>query len=159
VIATRRDGARRRLWAPPRWSRAAPRGLARLALGLTVALLGSTWYGHHLQTARGDSLRAAGLTQMTRCVRLPAPRGLITDRHGALLAGNADQSEVAGIPAVLRRQPAVVETLAGLLGRPRDDVAHAAASSNGMLVKLGQVDGPTGQRISDAKLPGVVLLP
>ncbi len=159
VIAARRDGARRRLWAPPRWSRPSPRGLARLAFGLTVAMGGSAWYGHHLQTARGDSLRQAGLTQMTRCVRLPALRGLITDRHGALLAGNNDHSEVAGIPAALRRQPAAVATLAGLLGRPPEDVMKTVSSSDGMLVKVGEVDGPTGQRISAAKLPGVALLP
>jgi cell division protein FtsI/penicillin-binding protein 2/cell division protein FtsW (lipid II flippase) len=159
VIAARRDGARRRLWAPPRWSRPSPRWLARLAFGLTVALLGSAWYGHHLQTARGDPLRMAGKTQMTRCVRLPAPRGLITDRHGALLAGNNDQSEVAGLPAVLRRDPAAAKTLADILGRPAEDVERAVSSSEGMLVKLGQVDGPTGQRITDAKLPGVTLLP
>jgi len=159
VIAARRDGARRRLWAPPRWSRPSPRGLARLAFCLTLALGGSAWYGHHLQTARGDSLRQAGLTQMTRCVRLPASRGVITDRHGALLAGNNDHSEVAGIPGVLKRQPAAVTTLAGLLGRPAEELTRTVADSDGMLVKLGEVDGPTGQRIADAKLPGVALLP
>lgn len=159
VIAARRDGARRRLWAPPRWSRPFPRGLARLAFGLTVVMLGSAWYGHHLQTARGDTLRLAGRTQMTRCVRLPAPRGLITDRHGVLLAGNNDQSEVAGIPTVLRRDRAPVAALAQLLGRPAEEIERAVSSSEGMLVKLGQVDGPTGQRIKDAKLPGVALLP
>src|SRR4029077_16951318 len=31
VLAARRDGARRRLWAPPRWARPSPRGGARLA--------------------------------------------------------------------------------------------------------------------------------
>ena len=159
VIATRRDGARRRLWAPPRWSRPSPRGLARLAFGLTVALVGSACYGHHLQTARGDSLREAGRTQMTRCVRLPAARGLITDRHGALLAGNNDHSEVAGIPSVLRRDSAAVTALAQLLGRPAEDINRTVSSSEGMLVKLGPVDGPTGQRIAEAKLPGVSLLP
>ena len=159
VIAARRDGARRRLWAPPRWSRPSPRGLARFALGLTVALLGSAWYGRHLQTARGDALRQAGLTQMTRCVRLPAPRGLITDRHGVLLAGNDDRTEVAGMPAVLRRAPAAVKALAELLGHPAEELEKTVSSSDGMLVELAQVDGATGQRIKEAKLAGVALLP
>ena len=159
VIAARRDGARRRLWAPPRWARPTPRGLARLALGVTVALVGSAWYGRHLQTARGDSLREAARTQMTRCVRLPAPRGLITDRQGALLAGNADNSEVAGIPTVLKRDPAAVKTLADLLGRPLEELQQKVSSSDGMLLKLGEVDGPTAQRITEAKVPGVAVLP
>jgi cell division protein FtsI/penicillin-binding protein 2/cell division protein FtsW (lipid II flippase) len=159
VIAARRDSARRRLWAPPRWSRPSPRGLARLAFALTIVLLGSAYYGRHLQTARGESLLAAARTQMTRCVMLPAPRGTITDRHGALLAGNADQSEVAGIPAALKRDPAAVQALADVLGRPAAELSKTVADSDGMLVKLGQVDGPTGQRITEAKIPGVALLP
>src|SRR5205823_3020308 len=137
VLAARRDGARRRLWAPPRWSRTPPRWLARMALGLSVVLLACAGYGRHVQVARGDSLRRAARTQMTRCVSLPARRGLVTDRHGAVLAGNDDQSEVAAIPAVLKRDPAAVAALAGLLGRPPADVQAIVAKTDGMLVKLG----------------------
>jgi cell division protein FtsI/penicillin-binding protein 2 len=159
VLAARRDGARRRLWAPPRWARTSPRWLARIALSLTVVLLACAGYGRHVQIARGASLRAAARTQMTRCVALPAPRGLITDRHGALLAGNSDQSEVAAIPAVLRRDPSALTALAGLLGRPPAEVGTTVTHSNGMLVKLGQVDAATGGRIGAAGVPGVVVLP
>ena len=150
VIAARRDGARRRLWAPPRWSRPTPRGLARLALGVSVALLASAGYGRHLQTARGASLREAGKTQMTRCVRLPARRGLITDRHGALLAGNADHNEVAALPAVLRRDPAALRTLAELLGRPAAELGKTISSSD---PKSGDTPGSTG---SSASAPSTV---
>jgi len=159
VLAARRDGARRRLWAPPRWARRSPRWLARIAFSLTVVLLACAGYGRHLQLARGDSLRQAALTQMTRCVRLPAPRGSITDRHGAPVAGNADQHEVAAIPGVLRQNPAAVAGLADLLGRPLADVQDTAAHSEGMLVRLGQVDPATAQRVTEARVPGVVLLP
>jgi cell division protein FtsI/penicillin-binding protein 2/cell division protein FtsW (lipid II flippase) len=159
VLAARRDGARRRLWAPPRWARTPPRWLARIALALTIVLLACAGYGRHLQIARGASLLQAARTQMTRCVSLPAPRGLITDRHGAVLAGNADQSEVAAIPTVLRRNRAAVGALAGLLGRPSADVAATATHSDGMLVKLGPVDAATAGRITAARVPGVVLLP
>jgi cell division protein FtsI/penicillin-binding protein 2 len=160
VLAARRDGARRRLWAPPRWARTPPRWLARIAFALTIVLLACAGYGRHLQVARGASLLQAARTQMTRCVSLPAPRGLITDRHGAVLAGNADHSEVAAIPTVLRRDRGAVDALAGLLGRPSADIAAtAAAHSDGMLVKLGPVDAATAGRITAARVPGVVLLP
>lgn len=160
VIAARREGERRRLWMPPRWSRPSPRWLARLALAVSVVLLASAGYGRHLQTARGDDLRRAGKTQMTRCVRLPAPRGQITDRHGAPLAGNADHSEVAGIPTVLRRDKQAVQALAGILGRTAEELGMTVSSSKRrMLVKLGQVDGPIGERITAARIPGVTLLP
>src|SRR5581483_6429919 len=112
------------------------------ALALTIVLLACAGYGRHLQVARGASLLQKARTQMTRCVSLPAPRGLITDRHGAVLAGNADQSEVAAIPTVLRRNRPAVEAVAGLLGRPAADVAATTAG-----------------RITAARVPGVVLLP
>ncbi|HEV7864700.1 MAG TPA: FtsW/RodA/SpoVE family cell cycle protein, partial [Acidimicrobiia bacterium] len=159
VLAARRDGARRRLWAPPRWARTNPRWLARIALGLTVVLLACAGYGRHVQVARGASLRQAGETQMTRCVRLPAPRGLITDRHGAVLAGNADQTEVAALPTVLRRDPAAVATLAGLLGRPAAELERTISHAAGMLVGLGPVDAATGERLGATRVPGVVPLP
>jgi len=159
VLAARRDGARRRLWAPPRWARTPPRWLARIALGLTVVLLACAGYGRHLQMARGESLRQAARTQMTRCVSLPAARGQITDRHGAVLAGNADQQEVAALPTALHRDPAAVSALAGLLGRPPADIAATVARTDGMLVKLGPVDQATADRITAARVGGVVLLP
>ena len=159
VLAARRDGARRRLWAPPRWARTSPRWMARIALGLSVLLLACAGYGRHVQVARGASLRQAARTQMTRCVGLPARRGLVTDRHGAVLAGNADQSDVAAIPTVLKRDPAAVSALAGLLGRPAADVGSTVARTDGMLVKLGQVDAATAQRVADAHIPGVALVP
>ncbi|HEV7534504.1 MAG TPA: FtsW/RodA/SpoVE family cell cycle protein, partial [Acidimicrobiia bacterium] len=159
VLAARRDGARRRLWAPPRWARTRPRWLARIALSLTVVLLACAGYGRHVQLARGASLLQAARTQMTRCVSLPATRGLITDRHGAELAGNADRQEVAAIPTVLRRDPAATATLAGFAVRPPAEVAAAISHSNGMLVKLGEVDAATAGRITEARVPGAVLLP
>ena len=159
VLAARRDGARRRLWAPPRWARTPPRWLARIALSLTVVLLACAGYGRHVQIARGASLLQAARKQMTRCVALPAHRGLITDRHGAVLAGNAEQSEVAAIPAVLRRDPAAVTTLAGVLGRAAADVQSTISKTDGMLVKLGEVDGPTAERVNAAHVAGVALLP
>jgi cell division protein FtsI/penicillin-binding protein 2/cell division protein FtsW (lipid II flippase) len=159
VLAARRDGARRRLWAPPRWARTPPRWMARIALLLTVVLLACAGYGRHVQVAKGAALRQQARTQMTRCVGLPAPRGLITDRHGAVLAGNADQSDVAAIPTVLKRDAAATATLSGLLGRPVADVRSTVTKTTGMLVKLGEVDGPTAKRIADAHVNGVVLLP
>jgi cell division protein FtsI/penicillin-binding protein 2 len=133
--------------------------MARIAFALTVVLLGCAGYGRHLQIARGASLREAGRTQMTRCVRLPAPRGLITDRHGAVLAGNADQNDVAAIPTLLRRNPAAVDTLAGIVGRPAADITNVLAHADGMLVKVGEVDAAGGQKLTAANVPGVVLLP
>ena len=54
---------------------------------------------------------------MTRCIRLPAPRGAITDRHDAPLAVNAADvgsgvDRVVVVPALLRARPADIDRLA-----------------------------------------------
>ena len=161
VLGTRRDGAERRLWAPPQWVQARfyPRGLHRTALALSGVLIACSAYGLHLQTARGESLRQAGETQMTRCLRIPAPRGVITDRHGNPLATDIIGTDVAAAPTVLRRHPDALRRLAELVGLPAADVRRRLAGSKSMAVKLAPVDEATAARIDAARLPGVVLLP
>ncbi|MDQ3947077.1 MAG: FtsW/RodA/SpoVE family cell cycle protein, partial [Actinomycetota bacterium] len=163
VLGVRRDGARRRLWAPPRWVQATvyPRGLKRIAFLLSGVLIGCAVYGRHLQTARGESLRQAAQTQMTRCVRIPAARGIITDRHGTPLATNAPGNSVAAVPALLRRHPRAVGQLAELLGRPVPELRRTLGDTGAgsMAVRLAQVDEETGRRVAAARIPGVVLLP
>src|SRR3954470_20558437 len=88
VLAVRRDGARRRLWALPRWGNPRPRLVRLTALGLSTLLVSFAVYGWRLQSTQGEALLLAGQEQMTRCVRLPASRGSIIDRHDAPLAVN-----------------------------------------------------------------------
>ncbi len=161
VLGARRDGAKRRLWAPPRWVQATfyPRGLQRVALVLSGVLVACAVYGRHLQTARGESLRQAGQSQMTRCLRIPAPRGIITDRHGTPVVANIIGTQVAAAPHVLRRHPAEMGRLAGLLGRPPGELRKTLKGARQMAVKLADVDAPTAERVAAAALPGVVLLP
>ena len=101
VLAVRRDGARRRLWALPRWRNPRPR-LVRHDRARRCPRCwspsGSTDGGCRARRARRCWL--AGQEQMTRCIRLPAPRGSITDRHGAPLAVNAADVG-AGVDRVL----------------------------------------------------------
>ena len=161
VLGARRDGARHRLWGPPRWVKAGfyPRGIQRIALLLSGVLIACGFYGWHLQTARGQSLRQAGQTQMTRCIRIPAPRGIIADRHGTPLATNLVETEVAATPAMLRRSPADVTRLAALLGRPARELRRTFATSKEMALRLGKVDEGTAGRVAAARVPGVVLMP
>jgi cell division protein FtsI/penicillin-binding protein 2 len=136
-----------------------PRGLQRVALVLSGVLIACAIYGRHVQTARGDSLRQAGQTQMTRCLRIPAPRGIITDRHGTPVVADNIGTHVAAAPNVLRRRPAELRRLAELLGRPPAELRKALKDEKQMAVKLADVDAPTAERVTAANIPGVVLLP
>ncbi|HVF10476.1 MAG TPA: penicillin-binding protein 2 [Abditibacteriaceae bacterium] len=90
-------------------------------LGLLVRL----WY---LQVVKGTEMLAQAQQNRLRDVPLPAPRGLILDRRGAVLATSRALHSVAVVPAALpsaRTAPdaraAVLKSLSFLLGvAPRD---------------------------------------
>ena len=68
-------GGRRPLWAPSRRYNPRPRLVRTTAFALSTLLVAFGLYGWRLQSTQGPELRLAGQEQMTRCVRLPAPRG------------------------------------------------------------------------------------
>jgi len=159
VLGARRDGVRRRLWAPPLFARPGPRATRKVALTLTALLFGCSAYGWHVQDARGRVLRLAAEFQMTRCVALPAPRGLITDRHGTPLVVNVTQHEVVGVAPMLRSAPQPLARLAELTGRAQPDLEHALADATGLFVPLGAVAPEAVQRITAERLAGVFVIP
>src|SRR4051812_28635973 len=136
VLAVRRDGTRRRLWALPGRRNPRPRLVRLAAVGLSVLLISFGVYGWRLQSTQGDALRSVGQEQMTRCIRLPAPRGSITDRHDAPLAVNAADvgmgvDRVLVVPALLRTRPADIDRLAELTGRPARDLHPEIGAAGG----------------------------
>jgi cell division protein FtsI/penicillin-binding protein 2/cell division protein FtsW (lipid II flippase) len=161
VLSARRDGARRRLWAAPRWRNPRPRLVRLAALGVTAALVAFTAYGWHMQVAQGDSLRLAGQDQMTRCIRLPAPRGVVTDRHGTPLATNGDTGKIVAVTALLRRNPGDVTRLAGLIGQSDEQVNSvlSAAPAADLTVQVAEVPGEAARAVAAANLSGVIVTP
>ena len=166
VLAVRRDGARRRLWALPRWRNPRPRLIRLTALGLSALLVSFGLYGWRLQSTQGEALVAAGQDQMTRCIRLPAPRGAITDRHDAPLAVNAADigsgvDRVLVVPALLRARPADVDRLADLVGRPREELHAQIDSADGATLSLpvAEVQRGTGDTVTAAGIGGVFVVP
>jgi cell division protein FtsI/penicillin-binding protein 2/cell division protein FtsW (lipid II flippase) len=166
VLGVRRDGARRRLWALPRWRNPRPRLVRLAAVALSVLLVAFGVYGWQLQRTQGEALAAVGTEQMTRCIRLPAARGAITDRHDQPLAVNAVDvgsgvEEVLVVPALLQARPADVDRLADLTGRPRQDL-HAeigAAERTTLSLPVAEVPREVGDAVTAAGIPGVLVVP
>src|SRR3954452_12697932 len=75
IIGQRAQAQRHQLWLSARWRRPRPRLVRLAALAVVAGLVAMLGFGWHVQRDRGDALRAAGLTQMTRCVGIHAPRG------------------------------------------------------------------------------------
>ena len=163
VLAVRRDGARRRLWAP---LGRRPRLVRLAALGLSVLLISFGLYGWRLQVTQGEALQVVGDEQMTRCIRLPAPRGAITDRHDVPLAVNAADAgtgvdRVVVVPALLRTRPADVSRLAELTGRQAAELHGQIAAAEGTTLSLPVAEVPRsiGNAVDAAGIAGVFVVP
>jgi penicillin-binding protein 2 len=90
-----------------------------LLVVVLVVLLGQLW---RLQMVQGEYYRQAADVNRFRMERNPAPRGVIYDRRGHLLARNAPEITVSVIPAYLpvdegERQALLLE-LGDLIGMP-----------------------------------------
>lgn len=163
VLGVRRDGVRRRLWAPlgaqgrrPRWVR-----VAALVISALLVVFGS--YGWRLRSVEGPQLAAQGIDEMTRCFRLPAPRGEITDRHGAPLALTtpADNDQVIATPALLDADPAGLTRLAALVGQSPDSLRatlHAVPATT-LAVRIAELPTPAATAVARAAIAGVVVVP
>lgn len=166
ALGVRRDGARRRLLIVSRWRSRRPRLVRAIAVGLTALLVVFGQYAWNLQTARGDELMAAGEAQMTRCIRIPAERGAITDRHGAPLAVSSSATdvrtyEVVAVPNIVRGRPDHVARLAELVGQPTDAVRTVldGAPATSLSLVVAEVPGPVAEGIAAAGLAGVWVVP
>jgi cell division protein FtsI/penicillin-binding protein 2/cell division protein FtsW (lipid II flippase) len=160
VLSARRDAGQRRLWAPPSWARRHPRLSRTLATAVAaqVVLVGTfTW---HFQASSGSAWRNYGQAQMTRCVRLPAARGIITDRHGTPLVLNVPESQVLVAPALLIQDSERMATLAHLLGLPLEQLRKRFQGHEfDLALAVANVSSSVASRIQAANLPGVVVVP
>lgn len=166
VLAVRRDGVRRRLWASPGRRTPRPRLVRLAAVGLSVLLVSFGAYGWRLQTTQGAALQVVGDEQMTRCFPLPASRGSISDRHDVPLAvDSADAGSgvdrVLVVPALLRTRPADLSRLAELTGRPVEELGAAidAAEDTELSLPVAEVPRRVGDAVTAAGIAGVVVVP
>lgn len=158
VLGLRTDGETHRLWSKASISASRPRLLRTTAVLVTGTLLGLVGFAWQLQVGGGDQLRADALNQMMRCIRVPAARGEITDRHGVPLAVDVGRDRVAVVPGLVR--PHEVATLAALTGRPptvlRETLRAHRASLDDTVATLPPA---AGRRVSAAHLTGVYVVP
>lgn len=161
VLAVRRDGVTRSLWATESRKRRLPRGVSTSAVAVTASLVAMSMFAWQLQTAHGGDLRATSDTQMLRCLRLPAERGDILDRNGVPVAVNVAEYSVAVVPRMFADgDPGIRDELAALLAITPDALADDLTSAEEeMQLVLGRVGAEQARRIVDAQLPWVLVYP
>jgi cell division protein FtsI/penicillin-binding protein 2/cell division protein FtsW (lipid II flippase) len=163
ALGVRRDGERRRLWKAPRWLGRRPRWVLVCALCITVSLLMFGGYGWRVRAADGLQLTSQGIDQMTRCMRLPAPRGEITDRHGVPLATTAADAlaDIIAVPAVLDADPPGLTRLAALVGQSPDAIRATlrATPATTPAVSVARLPAPAAGEVAKAGIAGVSVIP
>lgn len=157
VLALRADAQRRELWLAPRRRRTHPRLVRFTALAVTGVLVAMVGFAWQLQSTRGPALRAAGLDQMTRCVAVPAARGVITDRNGVPLAVNTPQDDIWAVRGMA--SSSVLRRLAPLVARPQSTVGQLVKAADEIIVPVATLPPVAAARVRAAHLPGVLVVP
>ncbi len=123
-------------------------------LGLAAARAG------YLGAVRGSSLKLAANSQQVRLVDVPAPRGTITDRHGAELAVSEPADDVTANPRLIADPLRVATRVAPFLGLDQQTVLHQLSDRSRGFVYLRRLVPSSRARVIDAmKIDGLSLIP
>ena len=117
-----------------------------------VALLGiALGRAVYLGSVKARSLERAAATQQVSNVILPAPRGAITDRHGAELAISESADDVVADPYLIKDAVSASAQLSAVLGMPRLTVLGRITKPHTGYVLLAHLV-PSAQAAEIAKL-------
>jgi penicillin-binding protein 2 len=166
---TPRNAPRGKAWQLPTWRLVAFCAIVALSL---LALLARVV---EVQLLDGDRYRAAAQANQIRLIPVAAPRGMILDRHGAVMARSRPSFVVALIPSEVTNVDRELATLALILGvderPPRYGLLHhrgvaypsfeavVANEPYGPVVLAEDLSVPAVARLSEVltDLPGVDL--
>jgi cell division protein FtsI (penicillin-binding protein 3) len=123
------------------------------ALGL--ATLRATWLG----AVRAPALKRAAATQQVQTLTLPAPRGTITDRNGAVLAVSEPASDVSATPYLVRAPLRAAAKLAPLLGVDASDVLAKLSEQTGFVYLARRLPAARADGVAALHIEGIALTP
>jgi len=102
-------------------------------ISLVFAIL--IWQLADVQLRNGSHYtRLADLNQL-RTIPVSAPRGVIYDRHGVVIARNRPSFVVQIVPMQLSQPQAEIQELAGILGKPATEIWKRLLHQNGVAYK------------------------
>jgi cell division protein FtsI (penicillin-binding protein 3) len=112
-----------------------------------------------VQLVSGGHYSAIGSAEVTTTVRVPAPRGAIYDRDGAVLAMSVPTSTMVADPLLITHPAQEAATLAPVLGVTSSTLAAQLSERSGYVVLARQVDTAHSRRVQALKLAGINLVP
>lgn len=104
---------------------------------------------------RTDFLQRQGEARYARTLEMPATRGKVTDRNGAVLAASVPARAVWAIPDDVNATPQQHAELARLLGLPLPELKRKLNEDRSFVYLRRQVDLDLAKRIVALKVPGV----
>ncbi len=122
---------------------------------LGIALLRAGWLG----AVKAPGLKRAAATQQVQTVDLPAPRGTITDRNGAVLAVSESASDVSATPYLITDKLRVAGQLAPLLGVSQAKVLKEISEPGGFVYLARALPVAAATKIQNLRIEGITLTP
>jgi cell division protein FtsI/penicillin-binding protein 2 len=123
------------------------------ALGLAVLRAG--WLG----AVRSPALQRAAATQQVQTIQLPAPRGTITDRHGAVLAVSEPASDVSATPYLVKDPLRASAKLAPLLRDTQDQILAKLSQHTGFVYLAKRLPAARAAHVQALHVAGISLTP
>lgn len=124
-------------------------------LALAAAFVRAGWLG----AVRAPGLKRAAATQQVQTIDLPAPRGTITDRRGAVLAVSEVASDISATPYIVRDPLRAAQQLAPLLGVVEQDVLRKLNTDSGFVYLARRLPAARANEIRRLRIDGIALTP
>lgn len=124
-------------------------------LALGAATLRAGWLG----AVRAPALKRAAVTQQVQEITLPAPRGTITDRNGAVLAVSQPASDISATPYLIRDPVDTANRLEPLLGVPDAELLAKLTEDSGFVYLARRVPAARAKQVARLGIEGITLTP
>lgn len=135
-----------------------PAWRSRFLLGLVaVAFVALALRAFWLQAMSNDFLQRQGAVRYERTLEIPANRGKIVDRTGAMLASSLPAKAVWADPDDVVATPEHRQQLARLLGMDLRELERKLGEEKNYVYLRRQVDAGVAQKVAELKVPGIHL--
>jgi cell division protein FtsI (penicillin-binding protein 3) len=135
-----------------------PAWRSRFMLGLVaVAFVALALRAFWLQALSNDYLQRQGAVRYERTLEIPASRGKIVDRTGAMLASSLPAKAVWADPDDVVASPERRLQLARLLGMDPRELDRKLAEEKNYVYLRRQVEAEVAQKVAALKIPGIHL--
>lgn len=112
-----------------------------------------------VQGLSGGRYSSISSAEVTTSVSVPAARGTIYDRDGAVLAVSVPTATVVADPYLISRPAAVATALAAVLGQTPSTLQGELSEHSGYVVLGTQVSQSISQKVQSLDLNGISVLP